>query len=167
MNKRSAWVLVLAVVTFAACDLSTEGDTGGTFDATVTGAISSEMEGTAIFFSSANGEFSLSMTDPADGEAVAVAGLGGKPGVGTTSIEHHDSETGFIAAYAREDAPQGNFSSVDGEIVITSSTSTRLQGTVTFEAIGFRADDPETEVTVDVVANFDARCVPTGGSPCN
>lgn len=167
MGNMRILVMAAAAVALAACDLSTEPDTGGIFDASVSGAVSAELEGTAIFYSSHNGEFSLAMTDPTDRQAVAVASLDGRPGVGTFTIEHHDSETGLIAAYAREEEPAASFSSVIGEIEITASSSSRLEGELSFEAVGFVADDPDREVTVTVVATFEARCVPTGGSPCS
>lgn len=166
MAIRHMRVLVVVAVVAAACDLSTQPDTGGVFDANVSGGVSAELEGAAIFYSSHNGEFSLAMTDPTDHQAIAVASLEGRPGTGTFEIEHHDSETGLIAAYAREGEPVARFSSVTGEIEITTSTSSRLEGEVTFEAVGTVADDPDREVSITVVASFDARCVPTGGSPC-
>lgn len=165
MRNRSAWALVV-VVLLASCDLSTEFDGAGTFTATVSGDLSANMAGTALFGSLGDGQFSLVMTDPNGVQAVAVARDAGRPAPGTFTINHHDEEVGFIAAYARDGAPQAEFRSESGEIVITTSTNSRLEGSMTFEAVGTLTSDPDTELRITVTGNFDARCVQAGGTAC-
>ncbi len=165
MKFRIAYALSLAIV-LASCDLTTEFDSAGTFNATVSGDFTATMTGTALFGSFPDGQFSLVMTDPVGIQALALAGADGRPAPGTFTIEHYDEETGFIATYARDGIPQAVFRSESGEIVVTSSSSSRLQGTLTFEAVGHLGSDPETELFVTISGEFDARCVQTGGTQC-
>lgn len=74
--------------------------------------------------------------------------------------------TGLIGAYARDGEPIGEFFSENGTFEITSSSSTQLVGSLTFDGIGALDSAPENEVSITVVAEFDARCVQTGGSAC-
>jgi hypothetical protein len=165
MTVRSA-VALLLVALAAGCDLSSEFDSAGTFTGTVSGDINATLEGTALFGSFIGGEFSLAMTDPRDQHAIAVARNEGRPAVGVFAIAHFEEETGIAAAYARDGAPSAVFQAEDGELQITSSSANRLQGTLTFNAVGYLTSDPETELHVTVTATFDARCVRTGGTDC-
>jgi hypothetical protein len=165
MTVRSAAALLLVALT-AGCDLSSEFDSAGTFTGTVSGDINATLEGTALFGSFIGGEFSLAMTDPRDQHAIAVARNEGRPAVGVFSIAHFEEETGIAAAYARDGAPAAVFQAEGGEIQITSSSASRLQGTLMFDAVGYLTTDPDTELHVTVTATFDARCVRTGGTDC-
>jgi len=167
MRIHSAWALVV-VVLLASCDLSTEFDSAGTFTGTVSGDLTASLAGTALFGSFPDGQFSLVMTDPNGVQAVALARLEGRPAPGTFVIHDHsdEEETGFIGTYARDGEPAGVFRSDVGEILITSSSAARLQGSMTFDAVGHLASDPETELRITVTGEFDARCVGTGGTDC-
>lgn len=165
MKAISLSALLLSLVV-PACSLSTDPDDAGTFNATITGAVESTMQGVALFGTVSTGDFSLVMTDPNDNQGIAIGQTSGRPGTGTHPIGRFDSETGLIGAYARDGEPVGEFRSEEGAFDITSSSPTQLVGSLTFDAIGTLDSDPDNEVSITVVATFDARCVQTGGSEC-
>jgi hypothetical protein len=168
MKTRSASALLLAVVV-AGCELSTEPSLGD-FTGSVTGGHTATLVGRSLFASSHDGQFVITMNDPNGSQAIAVGRFTGRPGVGTYQIELNDPDVdvtlGFIGVYAQDGEPSIVLRSTSGQIQITASSSSRIQGSLTFEAVGFFEVDPETEVTATVMAEFDATCIRTGGSDC-
>jgi hypothetical protein len=174
MRIRSACGLVALVVSLAACDLSTDAGTAGTFDAAITGDVTASMVGSAIFATSFTGAFDLSMVDSNQSQVLAVVRLNqeGRPGIGTYAIvpvpdEDDEAGPGFVALYQRAGEPAGVFWADSGEVVITSSTGTRIQGSLSFDGVGYFSADTLTERSISLTANFEARCVRTGGTQCN
>jgi hypothetical protein len=167
MMKRIVWPL-LAVLAMAGCDDDgTSPGVGGTFQATVTGEISAELAGAAAFGIYAREGFGVAMT-PTD--VTHLIGLGqhaeDRPPVGTYEITPAEDAAEFFGVYLRETA-QGlwAFTSVSGELEITRSTASRVEGTFQLTARGYRAGDTSYQGEVEISGSFSATCAP--GARCD
>jgi hypothetical protein len=148
-------------------DLDDEGGNGaGTFRATVSGGAQFTVEGVAQFASSLPGanpsSFGLSLNGVRNGvsnsSTFALARIGGRrPGPGTLSIEVGAtvilSGNGVYVTYI---GPEGGISSVTGTLTITSSSASRLQGSITFNGVMTRMSGGDVNVSVSIT--FDATC---------
>ncbi len=166
--KRLALFTALLLL-LAGCDTTAPDDedlTLGTFEAEVTGPVTTSLDGVASFASS---------TDE-DGEAfglVLAAGgpdgitlhrrKAGRPATGTYSV------TSVLALLGEEEdfwgavmltQSGGFFTSESGTLTITSSSSGNLEGTLKFDA----SDGDEQHVTV--IASFRAECTATDENTC-
>jgi len=145
------------------CDSDSTDLDSGTFQAQITGDVTKSFSGVASFGSvtAQDQAFALSLSSPS-GDAIAIARMvPGRPPNGTIVIADVD-------AGAENNAFWGNvvlldegvvLQSVSGMMQITTSTSTTLSGTLTFDATAAGG------LTAVVTASFNAVCgVMTGGS---
>lgn len=159
--KRMMSIGLLALTTAAAaCDSDSTGpDAQGSYDLEVTGAFTETAEGPAWFGSDVNEDgdpvFVLMFGDDTSRHLV-IAGREGasRPDVGTFAIEEGGWE--LLHVVSDDDELLGMFYATEGEITITSSSSSRIQGTIEFVATELLG---ETEVTGSVT--FDAVLAPT------
>jgi hypothetical protein len=167
MTKRFLWPLAAALAAFPilGCGDSTGPGAEGTFEVRLGGEFSEDLDGTAEFGIFVNEGFGLSMTPSQVGHLL---GLGhreeARPAVGTFTIGSPNEEGVFFALYMRQ-TPQGlaTFLSREGELEITSSTESRLEGAFWFTARGTLPGEPgEREVLVE--ATFSASCA--SGARC-
>jgi hypothetical protein len=163
MRRWAAWSLGMAVV-LGGCGDSTGPGADGTFEAHVRGEVSAEVVGRAAFGSHRGEGFGLVMV-PED--ASHWIGIGnrreGRPAVGTYPLTPPTSDAQFYAAYMYQTAAGlAGFTSVSGEMVITTSTETLLEGTFVFTARGTLTGDPENQREVVVEGWFSAGCDRSG-----
>lgn len=162
MRTRFVWSYLAAAMAAAmvvACGESTGPGVEGSFEASVSGEYSLEMDGTAEFGIFSGEGFGLSMVAR---DGTQTLGFGrraeSRPAVGTYVIEEPDSETEFFALYLRQ-GPEGlgTFLSRSGEFVITASSATRVEGSFSVRARGFISGQPlEREVLIE--GTFSASC---------
>jgi hypothetical protein len=161
MRTRFVWPY-LAAVMVVACGESTAPVVEGSFEASVTGEFSLEMDGTAEFGIFSGEGFGMSLVAR---DGTQTLGFGrraeSRPAVSTYVIEEPDSQTEIFALYLRQ-GPEGlgTFLSRSGEVVITASSATRLEGTFSLRARGFITGQPsEREVVIE--GAFSASCART------
>jgi hypothetical protein len=170
MKIRQLCTLILAGALLGCFQDTTGMDGGGSFTATVTGDITANFQGVALFATEPGFAFALVLTSPDNTHAVAFArNQSSRPAVGQHGIvaTEEAAEAAFLANYARQNEPQAHFVSTGGTMQITSSGTRRLVGTFTFDAVGVRPSDPETELRITVSGTFDALCAGLQGSICN
>jgi hypothetical protein len=150
---------LVVVVGALACGDGTGPGVSGTFEAVVSGSYSGEMSGEAEFGIFAGEGFGLSM----HGGAGQLFGIGhrteARPAVGTYEVGDPEEEGIFFALYVRS-TPEGvaTLVSTEGELEITHSTATRLEGSFAIHARGTVAGDPFEEREVLVEGVFNASC---------
>ena len=161
--------LALAALAPAGCAEGDKDPTGpgglGTATITVTGAVSRTVTGNAAFGSGILGmdAFAIVMTDEDETIELGVAKDGaGRLGPGTYSLGDDESPRyGELVVSLPGTDPQF-FISETGTLTITSSSASRLRGT-----ISFRGRNEFGSGTVDVTATFDAICLPTAAMTCD
>jgi hypothetical protein len=160
MHKRIVGPL-LAVLAMAGCgDSGTSPGTTGSFQATVSGEFSAELAGAAAFGIYHREGFGVAM-QPTD--ATHLLGVGqhaeARPPVGTYEINDPETASEFFGVYLR-DTTQGlwTFTSVSGELNITTSTPSRLEGWFHMAARGYRAGNTSYQGEVEVDGTFSATC---------
>jgi hypothetical protein len=159
MRRWAAWSLGIAVAVGGCADSTGPGVTG-TFEAAVRGEFSEDVMGGAQFGSYRAEGFGLVMTPEGGAHYFGIGNrTEGRPAVGTYALTPPTSDAEFYAAYMRA-TPQGMaaFTSVSGQMVITLSTSERLEGTFQYTARGTLAGDPGTLREVTVEGTFSASC---------
>lgn len=137
--KRMMSIGLLAVtMTAAACDSDSTGpDAQGSYDLEVTGAFTETAEGRAWFGSDVNDDgdpvFMLLFGDESSRHLV-IAGREGasRPDVGTHVIE--EGSWDLLHVISDDEELLGMFYATEGEIIITSSSSSRIRGTIEFVA---------------------------------
>jgi hypothetical protein len=161
MQPRS-WASLALLVTLAAlgCGESTGPTIEGTFEASVSGALSDEMSGTAEFGIFAGEGLGLSFRTT---DGAGLLGIGNleeaRPGPGSYTMGDPSEEGVFFALYLRQTmGGAASLVSRSGTLVITSSTSERLEGSFSFAAFGTIAGDPGTELEVWIDGTFSATC---------
>ncbi|HSJ32830.1 MAG TPA: hypothetical protein VK933_15425 [Longimicrobiales bacterium] len=149
----------LLAFTAAACDSDSTGpDTQGSYDLEVTGAFTETAEGPAWFGSDVNEDgdpvFMLLFGDEMS-RHVVLAGREGasRPDVGAYAIEEGSWE--LLHVISDDDELLGMFYATEGEITITSSSSSRIRGSIEFVATELLG---EAEVTGSIT--FDAVLAP-------
>lgn len=159
--KRMMSIAMLALVgVAAACDSDDStgpGQTAGSYDVTITGAIAESAQGPAWFGSDVNDDgdpvFALVMGDE-DSRHLVIAGKMGsaRPAVGT----HPISAVSWDLVHMVTDGEDliGMFLATEGEINITHSSTDALRGTIDFVATGlFGQEQDQITGTIE----FDAR----------
>ncbi len=131
----------------------------GTFEAEITGAVTTSLEGVAGFASAADedGEaFGLVLAAGGPDGITLYRQKAGRPATGAYSVTSHLSlpreEEDFWGGIGLMQHG-GFFTSESGTLTITSSSSGNLEGTLEFEA---SADEGERQITV--TASFRAQC---------
>lgn len=159
--KRMMWTAVLAFAgVTAACDSDSTGPGGevtGAYEMDVTGALNESAEGPAWFGADVDDEgndiFLLLLGDEESRHVVMVGREGTtRPGVGTYEITENAWE--LLHIVSDDEELLGMYFGVEGELEITSSSSGRLQGTISFVAtdfIGGGDDEIEGSITFNAV----------------
>ncbi len=166
------FVLLLMLLLVSGCDSNgsngddddTQGQTGS-FTATVTGAVSASLQGTATFGASAAGQdsadgFGLVMGSSSVNPEIVFGSAQPRPGTGTQTVinfvESGSATSGQVfATYTRGTVVYG---SVSGTLRLTESSDSEVAGTFEFEAINLI--NPTETVTVS--GSFDARGIDIG-----
>jgi hypothetical protein len=165
MTKRYGGML-LAGLTLTACTETTAlpepEPEPGSFQAAVIGGVSAEASGEAVFGIYFDDGFRVTLTaDQAPPRTIHIHSRPeGRPGVGTYSIEDPaQTLLGFSARYTQQgDGMVVTFTSRSGELAITESTRTRIEGTFAFRAtVRLPGEPDEREVLVE--GAFSATCV--------
>lgn len=160
-------ILLLAVAFFFGCDDDLNGPEGeGSFTVTITGDISREFSGTAIFATNRDEDeegFILMLTS--DEEEVARIILfelevNTIPGKGTHPIDNYPDETTFYAWYGAIEHHEV-FDSESGSMTVITSSDKRFDGSFQYNAVGWAEGDFETERKVNIKGNFEAVRVPS------
>lgn len=165
-GRTHPWFAVaMGVALVSACESSTPNsplptDEGTTFTASITGAVSVDLRGTATSIGTASGTpaWAVQMTasDGSGGISFTEEGRP-RPTPGTytvaSALEHGgnapDSEFTAVVGVA---SPASSFGSISGTLTITGSSATRVSGTFTFTA-----EDPTSPGrTVTVTGSFTA-----------
>jgi hypothetical protein len=163
--KRIVSVALLALTGLtAACDSDSTGPgVAGTFDLETTGALTETAEGPAWFGSDVNDEnepvFLLLLGDESS-RHVVIAGKAGatRPGVGTYPISEIGGTGWELLHIVSDDSDLiALFTGVEGQISITTSSSSKLSGTIDFVATGFMGTE---EVEIEGSISFDAAPAP-------
>jgi len=134
----------------------------GTFSANISGAVSAQLTGLAVFNTGSNA--SQLALGTADGKrTIAFTRLvAGVPGTGSYTLGNDDeSSTDFLGSYIVVDGNTGAlFASRagSGTLHITASSASHLAGTFTWT--GYDSDQPDAR-TITVTGSFDA---PVGGA---
>lgn len=159
MSRWGAWSLAVAVLVGGCGDGTGPGATG-TFEATVRGEFSEDVEGRAQFGSHRGEGFGLVMTPDDASHWIGIGNRNeGRPAVGTYPFAAPTSLTEYYAAYMHQSVSGvAAFTSVSGEMVVTTSTSSLLEGTFVFTGRGTLVGDPENERQVIVEGTFSASC---------
>jgi hypothetical protein len=158
--------LVVAALALAACTETTAlpepEPEPGSFQAAVTGGVPAEAAGEAVFGIYFDDGFRVTLTaDDAPPRTIHIHSRPeGRPGVGTYFIEDPaQTLLGFSARYTQQgDGMVVTFTSRSGELAITESTRTRIEGTFAFRAtVRLPGETDEREVLVE--GAFSAPCV--------
>jgi hypothetical protein len=159
MRRWAAWSLGVAVVV-GGCGDSTGPGESGTFEAHVRGEVSADVVGRAQFGSHRGEGFGLVMSPEDASHWIGIGNRNeGRPAVGTYPLTRPTSDAQFYAAYMHQSAAGlVGFTSISGEMVITTSTESLLEGTFVFTARGTLTGDPENQREVIVEGTFAARC---------
>jgi len=161
MQPRSwASLALLGTLAASACGDSTGPTIEGTFQASVSGALSDEMSGTAEFGIFAGEGLGLSFRTTDGSGLLGIGNLEeARSGPGTYIMGDPNEEGVFFALYLRQTTGgAASLVSRSGSLVITSSTPERLEGTFGFAAFGTIAGDPGTELEVWIEGTFSATC---------
>jgi hypothetical protein len=140
----------------------------GTFQATVSGAHSANLSGSAVVGRAQHPEtgesaFVIQLSSGAQGTerviTIAWVGTGTPPGTGThqlVNVLESDDLTGkWFGMYVHSQADvTGWFGSTSGNLSITQLTDQRTRGSFTFAAQGFTATGQPTQISL--TGNFDA-----------
>jgi hypothetical protein len=133
-------------------------NTAGSYTASVTGAVTRNIQGPAVFTSRPGDLGAVGLGTPG-GNMILISRYGsGRPGTGTYAITD-GANNGWHASYHSDTHPAAFFSG-EGQLKITSSTPTRVQGSFSFTA--FQWADPAVQVTL--TGTFNASCPATA---CN
>lgn len=164
--KRMISIALLAFTgVAAACDNDATGpDNEGTFQLQLSGALVETAEGPAWFGADENEEgepvFMLLFGDE-NSRHIVIAGRQGsaRPGVGTYAI----GENGWEVLHFVSDDEEllGFFYGVEGEISITSSSSSHLRGTIDFRGTGLLG---ETDEEIEGSISFEAVRAPAASA---
>lgn len=130
-----------------------DNNAAGTFQASVTGAITGSFSGNATFLSQANDAFGLGLfTSATTGQQFVQVNRenGGRPGTGTFTI--HDGSSGgqFIALASIQGV---GITSNSGTMTITSSSASEIQGQISYQGTISGGGG-----NVTITASFRARC---------
>jgi len=161
-------VAAVSVAVLSVAVLACGGDTTapepdpGVFEAAVSGEHSAGLDGEATFGIYSGVGFRLLLTP--EGADTHVIEIGyrpqARPGTGSYPIlDPMATELDFTAHYTRQDGDgSATFRSRSGELLITTSEPTRMEGTFTFQAtVTLPGSTEELEVTVE--GAFDAPCM--------
>lgn len=148
--KRMMSIALLAFTGMtAACDDDSTGPVvNGTFQLEVTGALAETADGPAWFGSDVDDDgepvFALLLGEE-DSRHLVIAGRQGstRPAVGTYTIGENGWDVVHIVS--DDDELLGLFYAVEGEITITTSSSSSLRGTIDFVATGILGEE-EAEI---------------------
>jgi len=160
-------ILLLTVAFFFGCDDDLTGPDGeGSFTVIISGDISREFSGTAIFATNKDEHeegFILMLTS--DEEEVARIILfelevNTIPGKGTHPIDNYQDETTFYAWYGAIEHHEV-FDSESGSMTVTTSSDKRFAGSFEFNATGLAEGDFETKREVKITGTFEAVRVPS------
>jgi hypothetical protein len=163
--KRMMWTVLVALVgVTTACDSDSTGpveEVSGTYDMELTGALNESAEGPAWFGTDVDEEgddiFLLMLGDEDSRHLVLVGHEGtARPAVGTYDIAANAWE--LLHFVSDDEELLGMFYGIEGELEITSSSSGRLRGTITFVATDFFGGEEELEGSI----TFDALPAPVG-----
>jgi hypothetical protein len=155
---RTVSVVLISAFCVACSESPTDGSGGGdgnetgSFSASVAGAVTRTFQGPAVFTSEPGEWAGLALGTP--GVNLIIIGRHGhsRPATGTYPI-NDGGNNGWYASYHSDTHPAAFFTG-EGQLQITSSTATRVQGSFTFTA--FQWADPMVQVTL--TGTFDARC---------
>lgn len=173
---RSVVGLALLAGVLAACgssDKVTAPVASGTYTATVSGAVTGQLSGRALFGTDAGASgqpiFGVLLGDAASPHAVLLYRSGNtQPAAGTYALQ--DSFTGQPAAGTwtalhMVDQGSGNvlaFFATSGSMTITQSSATRLSGTFNYVGKGYVSGGDTIPEAVTVTGNFDATASGSG-----
>lgn len=158
MHKRIIWPLVAALALLGCGDSGTSPQDTGTFEATVSGDYAVELQGAAEFGIYHGEGFGVAL---APGDPHHLLGLGhhaqARPAAGTYTVSPPDNAQEFFAMFLR-DTPQGlwGLASEEGEVNITTSTASRVEGSFNLVARGFMGGDTPSQVQIE--GTFSATC---------
>lgn len=141
-----------------------EGLDGGEFEAQITGDIQRTIEGVAVFEVNQDEEF-FAVTMDNEGSEVSmtvVLDRTSRPGTGSYTFADFDSGS-FADVVINQPGGAEFFESTTGQLIITSSSSRRVAGSVTLAAAG-RDGAPGA---IAVSATFTAVCRQGGNTSCD
>lgn len=166
-NYIFGFILLFTVAFFFGCD-DDDGPTGpegeGSFTVTISGDISRQFSGSAVFaINKEQGEegFALALAAGEDNEETLMLVsfflvTGTPPGKGTYVIGESATETIFHSWYNATGEYNEMFFAESGSITVNSSSNTRFAGSFQYTAKGWISGDYETEKEVNITGNFDA-----------
>jgi hypothetical protein len=150
-------VPLLAVLVLTSCGDGTAPVIEGTFEASVSGAVSADFSGAAEFGIHAGEGFGLVLLPDTP---LTLLGIGhaaeSRPAVGTYPVGRPDEEGAFFGLLIHQTS-QGamSFISESGEFTVSVSTPSRLAGSFEFSAV---AATPSGTEDVWIVGTFEASC---------
>jgi hypothetical protein len=159
MRAITAWPL-LAALLITACGDGTAPAIEGTFEGSVSGAVSADMAGSAEFGTYTGEGFGLSMQSA---NPLVVLGIGqrreARPAVGSYPVGQPEEEGVFFAVYMQQTPGGGvSFVSQSGEFTITASSEAELVGSFQFSAVQITPGHVEETQEIWVTGTFQASC---------
>ncbi len=150
-----------------ACDSTTEEIlTGKSFSATVTGARSATMSGSALAVESQDASgtsWGVLLSDIESGFGILVAWDSPTPSTGPVPVAEESSAT-VLQALLTLDNVTDQYLATGGSFNITSSSNTRVEGSFTFDAVYRGLDQSLVGTTVTVQGTFSATNIVDDGS---
>ena len=125
---------------------------GNQFSASVSGAITKSMNGSAGFLVSSN-VFSVALQNSAnDGTYIQLSRAGGVPAMGTYTVKGSNAQSAdFVAIFAG--GGTNNFAATSGSVTINTTAADHVAGAFTFSGTGGSSGT----ATVSVSGQFDAK----------
>jgi hypothetical protein len=143
-----------------ACGDPTEPGGDGVFEAQVSGDISLELQGRSMFGVFPGEGFGLSLQPDGASHLLAIARrTEARPAVGTYAMASPDNTGAYYGILiAQGTAGPITFASYEGELVVTASSATRLEGTFSFAARDYMGPNQMGSQEVWVTGSFSAPC---------
>lgn len=171
--------LALSIGVFACGGDSTgpEEEEFGSFSVTISGLVTDSFEGEAVFGEATDPDTNeevwvLWLTDESEEKLVYLVRLSDRPGNGTypfSDLNQEEFSAGDLAGLMIAQVAETStaiFSSTGGSLVVTGSSSTRMEGTFTIQAEGIvMAGSEATEGQITITGEFDAVNGTIGGFP--
>lgn len=122
------------------------------FTATVSGATSASLSGSAVFAATGQGFVLDLVNKDAQGPMISFVRVGALPGTGTYTFSAVPQPGEIVGLYATGGATPTGYASTGGTLTITTSSSDRLKGSFSFTATGGGTGT----ATVSITGSFDA-----------